>query len=403
MRSVKISSLAPGLNNRLEPTQLVTVLDDRSRGTFLYAADNVDINSKGYLARRRGTSKRIEDSAHSIWADSKGAFAVVAGNLVALQLSGDQLEQTPIRTGLPNRPLSYSRGADGDLYWSNGQSIRRVAAGEDRPIATLPPNAPDSFDIVANSGGLAAGRYLLAFTEISVDGESPATPVVQVDVPDNGSIAFTGLRHVYMSGPNGDILTYQGFGDRVLVHTQDGRRCETINLALMPAGSVVRHYRGRMLVADDSVLYVSEPFNYGLYNPATSYFPFPERISVIEPVDNGLYICADKTYWIGDLFNDTLQELLPYGALPGTSGQSPDLEQVFWQSPRGLVVADKNQAVKNLQDDALVLPPAASGASLYREQNGSLHIVSTRFAVEPSVAAATSFMDAEIVRKGTIL
>lgn len=406
-RVFKPGSLAPGINNRLEPTQLQTVLPDRSKATFLYGADNVDINKKGYLKRRRGSAITIASQSHSIWSDKQGAFAVIDGTLTALAASGPGLASSAVRAGLPALPVSYSRGADGDAYWSNGQVIRRVAAGVDRPIATDPLASVPAFTLTA--GALREGRYLIALTVRTVDGESPATPVAQLEVPEGSGIAFSTPQavEVYMSGPNGDILTRQATGAAgnvaIVTHTEEGRRCETLNMALMPAGTVVRHHRGRMLVARGNTLCVSEPYNYGITDPSKSYFPFPAPITVIEPTDGGVYICADKTYWIDDLFNDKLQEVLPYGAIPGTSGRSPNDLQVFWQAPGGLVVGDLTGAVKNVQEDALELSNAATGASLYRERDGMHHIVSTRFGVEPSVAAATSFMDAEIVRKGTIL
>lgn len=408
-RTAPIGSLAPGVNNRLEPTQLRTVLQDgRTKATFLYGADNVDINAKGYLRRRAGQTLMAQGNAHSLWPDGLGGYVVIDGVLRDFVMQGTALAGQPIRQGLPRLPISYSRGADGEVYWSNGQVIRRIAAGRtDRPIATEPLDAVP--EVTVTAGALRGGRYLVAFTARGPDGESPATPVTQVEVPENGGIAFTTGRavEVYLSAPNGDVLTHQAAGvsgaAAVVTHTENGRRCETLNTALTPAGTVVRHHQGRMLVASGNVLFASNPYHYGIYDPSSGYFPFPAPISVIEPTDNGVYICADKTYWIDDLFADVLQEVLPYGAVPGTSGRSPIDEQVFWQSTRGLVVADKNQTAKNVQEHALELSAASSGASLFRERNGSHHIVSTRFGVEPSVAAATSFMDAEVVRKGTLL
>lgn len=408
-RTVQLGSFAPGLNNRLEPTRLSTVLPDRKPGTYLYGADNVDLNGEGYLKRRRGQTLALAGNTHSLWADGAGAYAVVNGALCALQPQNTTLVPTTIRSGLPGLPVSYSRGADGDLYWTNGQSIRRISNGVDRPIASELPVALPAVGVIQNGGGLVAGRYLVAFTVVTVDGESPATPVVQFDVAQGSGIQYdasaTGtVVDVFMSGPNGDILTWQGRsqGATIQNHNELGRRCPTLNRALMPAGSIVRHYRGRLLVAHGSVLFYSDPYNYGVIDPTSNFVPFPATISVIEPTDNGIYICADKTYWLGD-FNETLQELLPYGGIHGTSGRSASDDTVFWQSPRGLVTGDKNQTIKAVQEAALDFADATSGASLYRERDGATHIVSTRFGAGPSVAVATSFMEAEVIRKGTTL
>ncbi|RZL88828.1 MAG: hypothetical protein EOP82_21670 [Variovorax sp.] len=408
IRPVKLGSMAPGLNNRLEPTQLAVASDDKKGATFLYAADNVDLNRKGYLKRRRGQTVEAAGQAHSLWSDKDGAFAVIDSALNSLTPSGAGLARASVRVGLPALPVSYSRGADGNVYWSNGQLIRRVVAGVDRPIAAEPPSLIPPINLI--SGALPAGKYLVAMTRQDENGESPATPVVQVDVPANGGIQILSADalQVYMSSADGDVLTLQGNTTggalNVVTHTNNRRRCATLNRELMPAGTIVRHYNGCLLVASGNVLHVSEPYNYGLRNPSKGYIPFPEDITVIEPTANGVYLCADKTYWIADLLMEgALAEVLPYGGIPGTSGRFPREDKVFWQSSNGLVVGDKAGAAKAAQEGALEFSGASSGASLYRERDGMHHIVSTRFGVEPSVAAATSFMDARIVRKGTIL
>lgn len=404
-RSVDFGSLAPGLNNRLEPTKLDTRLADRRKATYLYGAENVDLNGEGYLKRRRGQIERAGNPSHSLWGDLRSSYVVTDDVLGTLTLNGDTLSLTAVRSGMPKLPVSFSRGADGVVYWTNQQVIRRIANGADLPISAEPPSLVPT--VTVTSGALAAGKYLVACTIEDANGESPATPVVQVEVPNNGGIVVDAASSVtvYMSGPNGDILTKQAVGDPVsiVVHTENGQRCDTLNTALLPAGTIVRHYNGRMLVASGNALYASNPYHYGIYDPSSGYFPFPADITVVEPTDNGLYICADKTYWIGDLYADKLQELLPYGGIRGSSGRSPDDEEVYWMSPRGLVVGDKNASVKNVQEAALEMAPAQSGASLYRERDGAHHIVSTRFGVEPSVASATSFMEAEVIRKGTVL
>ncbi len=407
VRTINVGSMAPGLNNRLQPTQLDKRMPDGSKATYLYGADNVDLNEMGYLKRRKGKKLVLTGNAHSLWADRHDAFVVVDTVLQRLAFNNDLPVMSVIRSNLPRLPLSYSRGADNDVYWSNGQVIRRITNGTDAPIITPTPNAVPLAAV--GSGAMAAGKYLIAFTASGPDGESPATPPVQIEVPDNGGIdcSMTEPVNIYMSGPNGDILTLQMMADApitLIAHNEGGRRCMTLNRASMPAGQIVRHYAGCMWVASGNLLFVSDPYNYGVYEPGKSYYPFPAPITIIEPMENGVYLVADQTYWISDgIDTDKLRVLLPYGAVAGTSGRSPNDMSVFWQSERGLVVGDKDSVVKNLQEDALELSPASAGASLYRERDGMHHVVSTRFGAEPSVAAATSYMEAEIVRKGTEL
>jgi hypothetical protein len=408
MRTVKLGSLSPGLNNRLEPTQLDTALPNRSPATYLYAADNVDINAKGYLKRRRGQTTAIVGRAHSVWSTApfSEAFAVIAGNLERLRDGGAALTRSVVRANMPALPVSYSQGADGAVYWSNGATLRRIVAGQDRPGVT---DAPSVVPVVSvGAGALRAGRYLVAFTRTGPDGESPATPTLQVDVLDNGSISWAAAEgvSVFMSAPNGEILTHQadGSGGAVVVHTETGRACDTLDTAAMPPGTIVRHYKGRMLVASGNLLFYSLPFQYGVYDPVAGYLAFPEPISMVEVVDGGIFIAADQTYATADLLEGPLLGRLPYGAIPGTGGtlhRSKGAAQVFWQSAHGLVIGNPDLSLANVQEDVLDVPNAAAGATLFRERDGMRQIVATRSGAEPSVAVASSWMDAEIVKKGT--
>ena len=407
-REVKIGSFALGVNNKLEPSELDVVLPDRSKGQYLYGGDNIDIGRKGRVKRRAGTTQLIEARTHSVWSDSpySEAFAVINDQLERL-VESVGLSRTVVRTGMPRLPVSYSRGADGDVYWSNGVVLRRIVNGVDHPAHTEPfEQAPQT--AVGTGGALVAAQYLICFTRVTVDGESPATQVVALDVPAGGTIAWLASEeaHVYLSGPNGDVLTLQDVGTAgtIFTHNERSYRCETILTQSMPAGTIVRHYNSRLLVAAGRTLHASKQYHYGVCDPRRDYFQFSADITMVEPTDNGLYLATtERTYWISDLYDDKLQEVLPYGAIPYTSGRSPDDEQVYWQSTRGLVVGDKNMSVKNVQEDALEVPPAASGATLYRERDGMTHVVSTRADSAVSVGIATTWMDADVIRKGTEL
>lgn len=404
VRTVKLGSLSPGVNNRREPSRLELTLADRSKATFLTAADNVDITANGFIKRRRGTTLEAAGRAHSLWSDDRSAFVVLADALTELTDAGAGLSRAAVRASMPRLPVSYSRGADGAVYWSNGMDLRRVLNGVDRPVVTPAPQALGPADVVVSAGGaLRPGKYLLALTAISEDGESPATPAVQLDVPENGKIALATAHHVYLSGADGDILTYQGQLAEVYTHNENGRQCPTLNTAPMPAGTIVRHFKGRLLTVIGNVLFFSRPYNYGVYDPSAGYIAFAEALTVVEPTDRGLYLCAEKTWLLPDLVGSQLQDLLPYGGIAGSGGRAPDSETVFWNTPRGLVVAGPDGSVRNVQEDALRFSEAVSSATLYREQDGMAHIVATRAGAQPTRAGATSFAEAEVIRKGTIL
>lgn len=407
IKTASFGSMAAGLNNRLRPTELAIPLPGGGFNTYLYAAENVDLDAHGRARRRRGVASALPSNAHSLWADSQGAYAVVDGALTSLADAGGTLVATTVRAGLPDRPLSYGRGSDNDVYWTNGVEIRRITGNnEDKPIVTNPPVLVPA--VVIGAGGLAAGKYLVCVTIEDDSGESPASEVVQLDVPAGGALQITSLEPltVYMSGPDGDILQRQGKmvngSLTVSVVDQTQRRCGTLNMSTMPPGQIVRHFNGSMLVARGNVLYISEPYLYGL-RKTKGYIPFPAPITVVETTGSGLYVCADQTYWFNDLTGgQPLATPLPYGGVLGSSGLYVKDSKAYWQSPRGLVIADDQGNAKAVQEEALAFGIAQSGASLLREYDGLQQIVTTRVGAQTSTAVAKSWMEAEVVRKGIL-
>lgn len=380
-----------GLNNRLAPTKLVHRTPDNATATYLSKADNVDISEDRTIRRRGGRTLVIPGKAHSLWADDKGAVAVVDGQLLAL--SAD-LAPTVLRTGMPSARLSYSRGADGALYWSNGIELRKISQGSDLPIAERQPGRPG---VAVGAGGLPAGRYLVAITIDGPAGESAPSEPMAVAVSGGGALTLTApllagqkLR-AYISGPNGDVLTFAGeSGAGVLfipTYQGDGRVLST-RLAPMPAGQLVAHSDARLVVAAGNVVWFSRPWHYGMTDPVVDYIPLPGRVTILAPVPTGLFICADKTYFLPP-GGAQLREVLPFGGVEGTAGRIPEDGRVFWHSPRGLVIAAPDGSAAAVQDDVLTFPAAQSGASLWRERDGSRHILASTAGREVSSAAAS--------------
>lgn len=397
-----------GVNNRLEQSQLESQPARGVKLQALPAAVNVDLNDKGGTRRRRGQTLRAAGIAHSVWGDGRDdGYAVIGTDLVRLTPSGTGLQAEVMRSGVSaGRPMSFERFPDGAVYYANGETMGRIRDGVDGPVVTEALGSLPVFTVIA--GGLAAGLYTVALTAVGPDGESAATAPVQVDVPANGGIRLSNLTgnrvRVYMTGPNGEIPTLEletsAASVDILTHSASGIRCQTLLLASMPAGEIVRHYNGRLLTVVGNLLIRSEPYYYGVFDASKGYIPFPAPITIVQPAVGGVYVVSDQTYWLaGDLDNTSAPPILPYGAVPGTGGYDETTNTVFWLSDRGLVVADGAGGAKNVQEDALALAGGTRGAALYREQNGSRHIVTSRSGAEPARGVSRGWKAAEIIRK----
>jgi hypothetical protein len=414
MKPVSIGPFA-GINNRLPDAKLDIVERGRKAGDYLRNAVNVDLTGSGTLRRRAGTALALAGSdVHSFWTDDSGAYFIDGDALCTLSQS---FEKQVLRSGLmPGQRASFARYSTGDVYWSNNIVLERISNGATGAAGIPVPNpAPAVF--AGTGGSLPAGLYQASFTAMSAAGEeSGATWPNQIEVGTEGAIDITLAAssydlNLYMSAPNGDILFFVGTlsagttSYSVSVVPSSGRQIPTLGLRPMPPGRIVREFNGRLLVAAGSALYYSEPYAPALYNPMRGYIPFPDRVTIVEPCEGGVYVAADKTYWLAgaDIAQSDLVIVLPYGAVEGTGGSQENSKNVWWFSERGVVVGDEEGSVKNIQESSVAVEKAVSGAGIFREQNGVRQLVSSLFGTETTTAAASSFMEAEVIRKESML
>lgn len=173
-------------------------------------------------------------------------------------------------------------------------------------------------------------------------------------------------------------------------------------LAPMPFGSIVRHYKGRLLTVQGNTLFFSEPYSEHLYRPDRNWIVTAEPISLVVPMDTGVWLCAEKTYWLaGDLADTALAEILPYGAIPRSDFRHPDEKVAMWSSSQGIVKAGEGEASTPMSK-AINAMGALAGATVYVERDGMGKAIASNLGTNVSGAAIGSFMDAEVIRKGTV-
>lgn len=414
----RFNTFAAGMNNRAPDFKLATRTAAGETTQFMRSIVNADVTKEGKLGRRDGYSKVVAGAAcRSLWSAGPNTFYADGADLIRLR-GEDPFTATTIYSGLlANHHVSYA-AVNSDVYWTDGQVLRRIDASGDHPNG-VPMLAQEPVVTASLIGFMPPGAYTLCCTYGNADGEeSASTMPVQVDVT-NG-IDLTGLPaawpsdvvalSIYMTSTNGTelmlavVLTAPATSVSFTSMPALLGRCITLLMAPMPAGDIVRYLNGRLLVAVGNTLYYSEPYALSLRNPTRNYIQFPERITVLEPVNNGFFIAADQTYWVdGDVVEAELNPVLPYGAVFGTGSQIPNENAAFWMSPRGMVRGEQDGSVKNLQEQNVAVEPAVLGASSFVERDGMKQAVASLFGAEPTQMTAHSYMDAEIVRKGTTI
>ena len=344
-------------------------IDNRSGDTKLASgavrdAVNVDFDREGGAHRRPGFQPVGNHPSHSLWRSARtGQTLGIVGSHLC------RIESTGVTQIAPMSPVS--RVSFADLRDRIVVSHRHYI-GQLMPDDTLMPLGIESCGLGAVSatlsGGLPAGDYLVAACFLRGAEEGPISPVSNVSVYDSGGIAFesvptptdltiTGVR-LYRTAPHGEVL-YQaadlplGVGNYYMGSGVLGGAAVTQHLSTIPPGRYVRYWRGRLLSARGRSLYVSEPMRYGLYSPRHGFIQEAAPITMIRPVEGGIYVGTrfGVAFYSGSTPGEwTRTQLAPYPPVPGSDALIPGgqldaglelgatTDLALWLSPSGYVL-----------------------------------------------------------------
>ena len=221
-------------------------------------------------------------------------------------------------------------------------------------------------------------------------GFGSATPVRYAQVYE--AVYFTdGLRvgsYHPITGPTPQwaSTTATDIGDQVLVP--------------MPAGQHIAHHAGRLLVAVGSAVIYSEPFTPHLRDEAKGFELFPAPITCLVAVEGGVFVVADKTYFIAGGFPaQAVRAVFDYGA----PDQQPSYREdggAHWMSGKGVVSVTSSGEIANLQESRVSLNADGAAATLYREADGMETIIAALASPSDTGAGVGSYAQARIIRKG---
>jgi len=352
-----------GMNNKLEDYAMHV----KDTGDYVADAQNVAFSNTGRIFRAEG--HRLITSAlaggHSLWAYNERAYYVLDSDLYRIN-TFEPFASTLITALSDNTPVSFIGFAD-EVWFSNGTDFGRLSAADVLSLHAI--DTPSAPTLTAVSGSLTAGDYQVSISGVDASGrESGATKPVSVTLAATGGIlvtlpsAPTGATHfqVYVTSHNGTILnrhaTVAAGTASVLINTPVlGAEPSTLLLQPLPPGKLALH-NGRMLSWSGNTLYYSEPWMFGLYNPAKNYITMPADISVVAPNQFCVYIASDITRSIVGMdiaAPEAVKEVFPYGAVPGNAFHHPDKPLVGWVSHKGIVIGDLQGQATNIQEKAL--------------------------------------------------
>lgn len=266
------------------------------------------------------------------------------------------------------------------LYFSTAQDS---VVTDGHHLAQWGVPAPN-FDVEVTTGGSMEGRYRVAVTAVEGGVESGTTSL-HVDLPPGGALRVLSADprdlRVYVSAPNSATPYYQGpliGGGQLYQAVYD--RLETLTtdgLVPLPHCEAYCSYNGVIVGRSGNRLFFTEPAYPHLMDPVRGFFLYPSPISVLAPVEGGLYVVADKTYFITALETAGVSQVtrLDIGAVAGTECVLPD-GTAYWMTPHGPALANAEE-VKLTTRDTFSPQQAEYGASTYVETNGNEVVVTS--------------------------
>ena len=271
------------------------------------------------------------------------------------------------------------------------------------------PTVTDQPVPIVTAGSFPAGTYQAAITLINTLGEEGGTVnPIQITLNDQSGLLFhpalpEGCSYrLYVSPSSAETLylQYEGKSEIVVTNLRDDTaRLETLNLRAPVGGDHMATLGSILLIADGQTLWHTLAMSPHLMDLSKNFFQYPAPISVLLQVDGGVFVCADKTYFMqapesGDVIQSTKLE---YGAIPGTGSILPD-GRACWMTQYGLAVGALDGSVTLLSQNNFVPEMAQYGASGVLDHNGNQLVVTTmRGQKGQNPLAASDYYEAEIV------
>ena len=146
-----------------------------------------------------------------------------------------------------------------------------------------------------------------------------------------------------------------------------------------PVGHLLELFNGVMLVAQDNVLWHSEPFAYSWFDLAKNYIQFSDRLTMVKAVQGGVFVSTERETFShkGEAVKELGQtKVADYPAIEGTAvtvnaskigdGSAAGLAAV-WASTKGICFGGPEGAFRNFTERRLDYPAARYGAGLNKD------------------------------------
>jgi len=381
----------------------------------LTTATNTDIDNAGKLRRRRGMTQVSAGGFHSLFAvsDTEG-YVVKDGDLCRFSAS---MALETIAYDVGDDPLSCVRVADRIYAKSRTQALTFTSQGVAQQWGV-----PLVAGFAAYPIGTTIGDARLVAVAYRRDSDGLEGGVVDTRIVYGDAVAVSSIptipghtASVYATTPGGEelLLAAEGVIGSVNVYPDaiTGVPLRTLNKT-PPAGSgPLAYLLGRILIADGSILWATDPYQYELVDMVGGYKMLESEITFLASVSNGVFIGTQTgVFFMSGPFDEAQLTRVSTHRAPKQAPQPIDMAEVLkgdepgvgvlFITDGGVCVGMPGGQVINLTNKIFEFPKAESISVMVRAQDGVNQFVGV--ASHPGSPTGSArfgdFVDAEIVR-----
>jgi hypothetical protein len=374
---------------------------------------NVDVlTANGKVRMRRGLRQAIADpDAHSGFSDG---LRIIWATKTQLKLAGPNLVPKVLLTDPRlSVPLSCVP-LHGEIYFSNEYINGKVNVldlyepwGITPPAAAPVLTAPTGDKFVQVTCAFVAASKEISGAPLAAVVACTCDPVIQVSsIPQSTDSRVVSTR-LYVTGIDGtEFFAEVDVPAGTTTFTLRGKfgKGERLNTQFMqppPPGQLLEYLNGRIYIGRGPLVLQTEPLRYGVYDPEADYLMYPERVTLLKGVEDGMYTSADRTYFEGGIGTPDLSHspVLPYRAIEGAACNLPNSKDVMWFSERGFVRGAASGAVKNLTEGQVAVSAYARACLGIVENDGHKAVIAiAKDDGRPSPLVARDYVAADATR-----
>ncbi|OLU22906.1 hypothetical protein BVH03_21885 [Pseudomonas sp. PA15(2017)] len=361
---------------------------------------NFDPAADGILALRAGYSNVLPVAeGRALYA--VGKYLVIVDGAVLRSYDTDTGDSIELGAIAADSSVAAAE-LNGVLYLNTPVDSVRTDGKSLKPWAVPAPGC--HLEVIP--GGTLSGRYWIALVAVGADGEESGADPVLLDVPEGCGIRISSAdarpMRIYASVPNGATLFYQGLlygGAVALTSIKDSQEyLGTEGLGPLPYCDELVAYHGVLVGRHDRYVFFTSPMYPHLTDPVRGFFQFPAPVSLLAATDGGVYVVADKTYFITELETPapSRRTVLEMDAVAGSAVTLPD-GRAAWFTRFGQAIGDAMGQVQLVNRSQFAPEIARKGAAGYLGHNGNEMVVTTmRGATDTNNLATGDFADLEI-------